>query len=155
MSFRIQGLESAPFQPLVGLSDEELRAKGVVRVVADSKPGFPDQIELRDAEPGEKLLLLNYLHQPADGPFRASHAIFVLEHSRKRFDSVDEVPSVLRSRMISLRGFDTDGMLTQAELCAGADIEQAIERLLSREGVEYLHLHYATRGCFACRVDRA
>ena len=41
--------------------------------------GFPDRIELRDAEPGERLILVNYVHQPADTPYRASHAVFVLE----------------------------------------------------------------------------
>jgi hypothetical protein len=30
----------------------------------DAKPGYPDRIEVRDAEPGESVLLLNYTHQP-------------------------------------------------------------------------------------------
>jgi hypothetical protein len=155
MNFRIQGLDFALFQHLVGLSDEDLRARGVVRVVADSTPGFPDRIELRDAEPGEQLLLLNYLHQPAAGPYQASHAIYVLEHPGRRFDRINEIPSVLRSRMISLRAFDSQGMITQAKLCAGTELEPAIDALLAEAGTEYVHLHYATRGCFACRIDRA
>src|SRR5262245_22610552 len=77
VSFLIKGLDPKPFRHLLGLSDDELRAHGVVRHVADRKPGYPDRIELRDAEPGERLLLLNYVHQPADTPYRSSHAIFV------------------------------------------------------------------------------
>ena len=155
MTFRIRGLDLQHFQPLVGLSDDELRARGARRVVADAMPGYPDRIELRDAEPGEQLLLVNYMHQPAAGPYRASHAIYVLEHPREPFDRVDEIPPVLRSRMISLRAFDAEDMIVRAELCAGADIDRSINELFRSSTAEYLHLHYATRGCFACRVDRA
>ena len=79
MSFQITGLDAAPFRRFYGLSDEELQSFGVKRLIADKKPGFPDRVELRDVEQGEALLLLNYLHQPADTPYRASHAIFVRE----------------------------------------------------------------------------
>ncbi len=59
MSFRIKGLGSEPFQHLYGLKDEDLARYGARRYVADRKPGFPDRIEVRDAEPGESLLLVN------------------------------------------------------------------------------------------------
>src|SRR6202012_5688894 len=61
MSFRVTGLSAAPFRSLYGLSDQELALRGVKRYVADKKPGFPDRIEMRDAEIGEKLLLLNHV----------------------------------------------------------------------------------------------
>jgi hypothetical protein len=73
MAFRITGLDAAPFRRLYGLPDEELQSLGVRRLVAGEKPGFPDRIELRDVEKGEAVLLLNYLHQPADTPYKASH----------------------------------------------------------------------------------
>lgn len=53
MPFRITGLAPEPLRALFRLSDKELTAKGINRYVANSKPGFPDRIELRDAEPGE------------------------------------------------------------------------------------------------------
>ena len=74
MDFRITGLSAEPFRHLFGLDDDQLAAHGARRMIADKKPGFPDRIELRDAEPGESVLLLNYTHQPADTPFRSSHA---------------------------------------------------------------------------------
>ena len=70
MSFQITGLDAAPFRRFYGLSDDELQSLGVKRLIADTRPGFPDRIELRDVEQGEALLLLNYLHQPADTPYR-------------------------------------------------------------------------------------
>ena len=72
MSFRITGLDPAPFQPLYGLPDDELARLNVRRWVADSKPGFPDRVEMREAEPGETVLLLNHMCQPANSPYRAS-----------------------------------------------------------------------------------
>jgi len=154
MSYRITGLDFADFQHLVGLTDDELRAHGARRVVADACPGYPDRIELRDARPGERLILVNHLHQPADSPYRASHAVYVLEQPGPRYDRVGEVPELLRHRMISLRAFDGAGMIVGAELCPGTVVEDAIDQLLADARAAYLHLHYAKFGCFACRVDR-
>ena len=92
MSFQITGLDAAPFRRFYGLSDEELQSFGVKRLIADEKPGFPDRVELRDVEQGEALLLLNYLHQPADTPYRASHAIFVREWAETPYRAEDETP---------------------------------------------------------------
>jgi hypothetical protein len=155
MPFRIRGLDPAPFRHLFGLPDEELLGLNVKRAVADRKPGFPDRVELRDAEPGESLLLLNYLHQPAETPYRASHAIFVREGATTAYDSVDETPECLRLRPISLRAFDAAGMMVDADLGDGREVEAAIERLLGNPAIAYIHAHYAKRGCYAARIDRA
>ena len=106
--FRIKGLNSKSFEHLYDLSDEELALHGARRCVADRKPGFPDRIEVRDAEPGETLLLVNYVHQPANTPYRASHAIFVREGATETYDRINEVPEVMRVRPISLRAFDQE-----------------------------------------------
>jgi hypothetical protein len=154
MSYRITGLDPAPFRPLYGLTDEALAERGIVRLLVDSPRGFPDRIELRDLDPGETALLLNFEHQPADTPFRASHAIFVREGAEQAFEGVDRLPDPLRIRPRSLRAFDPRHMMIDAALTAGAEAEAAVERLLENREVAYLHAHYATRGCYAARVDR-
>lgn len=153
MAFRITGLSVEPFRALFSLSDEELAARGARRVIADE--GCPDRIELRDADPGETLLLVNYTHQPARTPYHASHAIFVSQSARQTYDRVGEVPQVLRSRLISLRAFDGDDMMVDADVVDGKEMEGAIERLFASPEVAYLQAHYAKRGCYAARVDRA
>ena len=115
MAFRITGLSPEPFRHLYGLSEQDLAAHGIKRYVADEKPGFPDRIEMRDAEPGETLLLLNHMCQPADTPYRATHAIFVREGAEQTYDRVDEVPEVMRIRLLSLRAYDEDGMMLDAD----------------------------------------
>ncbi|HZH28086.1 MAG TPA: DUF1203 domain-containing protein [Azospirillaceae bacterium] len=155
MAFRITGLSPEPFQHLYGLPDDELAKHGVRRYVANAKPGFPDRIEMRDAEPGETLLLLNHVHQPANTPYRASHAIFVREGATKSYDQVDQVPELLRVRLLSLRTFDADGMMHEADVVEGEKVEPLIERLFSNPRVSYIQVHTAKRGCYLARIDRA
>jgi len=154
MSYRITGLSPDAFRPLFGLSNEELATRGVRRYIADSKPGFPDRVELRDAEPGESVLLLNYTHQPADTPYRASHAIFVLEGAKERYDQVDSVPSAMQSRTLSLRGFNQDNFIIHADLAEGTHLEGTIQRFFADPRVAYIQAHYAKFGCYAARIDR-
>ncbi len=154
MSFRITGLSSEPFEALYGKPSSELARLGIERHVADAGSGFPDRVSLRDAQPGESLLLLNFEHQPASTPYRSRHAIYVIEGERRRFDAVDTVPAVLRSRMLSLRGFDERGTMRDADLADGREVEALIERLFANEDVAYVHVHFAKRGCYAARVDR-
>jgi hypothetical protein len=155
MGFRIRGLSPEPFRHLFGLDDAALAAAGVRRYVVDQAPGYPDRIEVRDLERGETALLLNYTHQPADTPYRANHAIFVREGATTAYDAVDEVPQVIRIRPISLRAFDDAHLMVDADLVDGGEMERAIERMLAQPTVAYLHAHYAKRGCYAARIDRA
>jgi hypothetical protein len=155
LTFRITGLSPEPFQHLFGLSDAELATHKVKRYVADGKPGFPCRIEMRDAEPGETVLLLNHVCQPADTPYRASHAIFVRERATKTFDEVDQVPEVMRLRLLSLRAYDAEGMMLDADVIDGANIEALIARLFVNPDVAYIHVHNAKRGCYSGRIDRA
>jgi hypothetical protein len=46
-------------------------------------------------------------------------------------------------------------MIIDPDVAEGAVLEQGIERYLARSEVDYIHLHYARRGCYACRVDRS
>jgi len=154
MTFRITGLASAPFQHLFGLSDEALAEFGVQRHVCNKKPAFPDRIELRDAELGETLLLLNYTHQAADTPYRASHAIFILEGAMSAYDRLNEIPDVMRVRILSLRAFDNNHQMIDADLVEGRQVESLIDRMLSSAEVAYIQTHYAKRGCYAARIDR-
>ncbi len=155
MSFRIAGLDPTPFQHLFGLPDAGLAHHGAIRYAVDKPLGFPDRIELVDAEVGQSVLLLNYLFQPADTPYRGSHAIFVREGATRTFDAVDTVPSALRKRALSLRAFDVDHMMIDADIVEGAEVEGLIERLFANDEVAYVQAHFAKRGCFAARIDRA
>ena len=155
MNFRISGLSPEPFRHLYGLSDAELSRQGVKRYVADKRPGFPDRVALRDVEIGERVLLLNHVCQPANTPYRATHAIFVREGAETPYDRVDEIPEAMKARTLSLRAFDADHMMIDADLAEGDQAEPLIRRLLGNPEVAYIHAHYAKRGCYAGKIERA
>ncbi len=152
MSFRITGLSAQPFEHLFGLSDAELAAHGALRYQGE---GLPDRVELRDTAGDETVLLVNHEHQPADTPYRSRHAIFVREQAGAPFDAVDTVPDALRRRLLSLRAFDAAGLMVDADVVDGVAIEGLIQRLLSQPEVDYIHAHFARRGCYAALIRRA
>lgn len=153
-SFVCIGLPAAPFAPLFDLDDVQLHAHGARRVHADQTPGFPCRVSLEDAQPGEELLLLHYRHQPADTPYRAAGPIYVRRHAQTARLSADQVPDAIRRRLISLRGYDADGMMLAADVHPGDTVAAAIVQAFADPRVRYLHLHNARQGCFACRVER-
>lgn len=155
MSFRIAALPLAPFVPLFTLDDAALAARGVRRVIADASPGYPCRVSLIDAAPGERLILLNHRHQPADTPFRAAHAIYVRESATEARPAVNEIPALLRHRTLSLRAFDAEGMMRDAALTPGEALETAIATLLAPPAIATVHIHFAAPGCYAARAGRA
>jgi hypothetical protein len=155
MSFRITGLSPEPFRHLFGLSADELARHGAKRYIADATSAYPDRIEVRDAAPGESVLLVNYTHQPADTPYQAKFAIFVREGADAAFDAVGAVPEAMRRRTISLRGFDAGHMLVKADLADGKALAEPVALLFADPRVAYIQAHYAAPGCYAARIDRA
>ena len=153
MNFTVSGLSAEPFLALYGLSDGELSKRRARRVVA-GQTGFPERIELRDAEPGESLLLVNFEHQPANTPYRSSHAVYVREGATETW-SGGHIPEVMGKRLLSLRGFSADGSMIDADVAEGRDAEGLIERLFDDPTIAYIHAHYARPGCYAARIDRA
>jgi hypothetical protein len=93
MSFRITGLPAEDFAHLFALSDEELKARGAVRRIADERmPGTPCRVSLTDSQPGDELLLVNYEHHPVDSPYRMRFAIYVRK-GEETHDAVDRFRS--------------------------------------------------------------
>lgn len=154
MSFVISALSPEPFAPIFALGDAELTARGMRRVSVD-RPGYPCRVSLRDSEPGEVVLLLNYEHQSAPTPYRASHAIFVRQGAVQARPRPGEVPPCLRPRLLSLRGFDEAGILHMAEVVDGAALEAGLHAMLGAAGVAYVHIHNARHGCYLALARHA
>lgn len=154
MAFRIVGLDPAPFRPLYGLSDAALAARRARRVVVDASPGVPDRASLRDLPVGAVALLVHHVHQPAESPFHASHAIYIEEGATSARLVEGRLPRVLRRRLLSLRAFDRDGMLLDADAVEGEAATPVVERMLADARVDVVHAHLARPGCFAARIER-
>ena len=153
MTYRITGLDPAPYKPLFGLSDDELAERGVVRMTV-TEPTFPCRVSLADRAIGESVLLLNHVSHDVANPYRATHAIFVTEGAEQAAEYVDQVPPVFEKRVLSLRGFDKDGMMTDAVLTQLGEADAGIRKLFSNPEIEMIHAHNATRGCFSAKIER-
>ena len=154
MGFQISALNIDKFSHLFGQDQEALARLGVQRKVVDNSPGFPCRVSLRDAEVGEKVLLMNYEHQPMPTPFRSSHAIFVREWASQAMPDRNEVPEMFRHRLLSVRAFDASGMMIDADVIDGERLESLIEHLLANKSTNNLHIHNAKPGCYAALVER-
>ena len=154
MAYVVRGLDPTPYVPLFGMADEELANRGVVRMTVTEKPSFPCRVSLTDRDVGESVLLLNHLSHDVAGPYRASHAIFVTEGVEQAGEYIDEVPPVFTPRVLSLRGFDREGMMVDAALTQPGEADAGIRKLFENPAIETIHAHNATRGCFAAKIER-
>jgi hypothetical protein len=153
MSFRIRGLSPAQFAPLFVLDDAALAERSMRRVTVDAPHSAPCRVTLEDAAPGEQVLLLPFAHHMAHSPYRASGPIFVREGGEP-FDRVDELPPVFAGRLLSVRAYDAEGLMTDADV-VDSDPRGLFDRFFADPAVSYLHVHYARRGCYSCLVERA
>jgi hypothetical protein len=154
-NFRIVGLPLAHFQPLFSLDDNELAEKGARRLIVDAKPGFPCRVSLQDAEIGERIILLPFVHHDVESPYRATGAIFVRETAKQIEPAPGEIPDVVASRIISVRAYNDKGIMVNASVTPGRELESQIEDFFGDAKISYLHLHNAAAGCYSCRVERA
>ena len=153
MSYVVRGLDPTPYLPLFGLSEEELAKRDIVRMTVDS-PTFPCRVSLTDRAIGETVLLLNHVSHDVANAYRASHAIFVTEAEQDAAEYIDRVPPVFETRVLSLRGFDKDGMMAEAVLTQPGEADAGIRKLFANPDVQTIHAHNATRGCFSARIER-
>ncbi|MFL6677080.1 MAG: DUF1203 domain-containing protein [Burkholderiaceae bacterium] len=153
-SFRLVGLAAENFEPFFAMSDDELAALGARRVVADAPTGFPCRVSLADAAPGDELLLLPFEHLSTRSPYRATGPVFVRRGVPRAVLAPGEIPPYVTRRAMSVRAYDANDMMVDADVCDGADVRGALDRMLADDAVAFIHLHNAKRGCFSCRVER-
>jgi len=155
MAFRIHSLAAELFQHYFSMTDAELQRHNAVKQQVKRYPDVPCRISLTDAPVGENVLLVHYCHQNVSSPFRASHAIYIRPGVAQAQPAADEVPLSFRHRLMSVRGFDRQHMMVEADAVEGVELETIIEQQFANASVDYIHLHFARAGCFAARVSRS
>jgi len=153
--YRLVALPAELFAHLFDRSEAELRELGARRMVVDEKPGTPCRVSLADAEVGETVLLLPFMHHDVPSPYRASGPIFVRRGVPTARPGVDEIPLMFRHRLLSVRAYDDDAMLVASDVVEGRDLDACIRRLFANGSAGYLHIHNARPGCYNCSVVRA
>jgi hypothetical protein len=153
--FLIRSLSIEDFSEIMNKNDEELSINSAKWLVADSEPGYPCRVSLSDAKVGENVLALPFCHHNVNSPYRASGPIFIREHAENSELKTNEIPKMLRLRLLSVRGYDAEGMMLAAEVTQGTELEFSISNQFDNECVQYIHIHNANPGCFNCAVYRA
>jgi hypothetical protein len=154
MTYVVKGIDPEQYRSSFGLPDEELEKRGIVRMTVTEKPSFPCRVSLTDRDIGESVLLINHVSHDVANPYRATHAIFVAESEQAAAEYIDEVPPVFEGRILSLRGFDSDGMMADAAVTQPGEADAGIRKLFATPQITTIHAHNAARGCFSAKIER-
>ena len=152
-NFKITALENT-FNHLFEMDETYLAKKGALKMIVDSKPGFPCRVTLEDAEIGEEVILLPYKHHNTPSPYQACGPIFIRKNAVKAELRTNEIPKMLRHRLLSIRAYDKQGIMLNAKTSNGEILEVTIEDLFSNDAIEYLHIHNSGPGCYNCQINR-
>lgn len=155
MTFCIHALPAEPFRTLIDLDDAALIAIGARRMIAETPNSAPCRVSLMDAEPGERLILLNHRHLDAPAsPYRSEGPIFVREAAAEALPAPGEVPDMLARRLLSARAYDAEAMMVQADVVEGRDLADLLGLWFEDPTVDRIQLHTARRGCFMAEARR-
>jgi hypothetical protein len=147
--------QSYVLNPINGATASVLRAKGGPIYVADNHPGYPCRQCLEDAQVGEELVLVSHDPFGKDSVYRSASPIFL--HRSPCSPTVQaegKLPIQLTRRQLSVRSFDEDEMMISAEAINGTTLLDTINSFFADERSHRLHVHNASRGCWAVAIDR-
>src|SRR3954451_20228287 len=110
-------MSSFILQPLPA-GDVDARAAGSRRRIADDRS--PCRRCLRDAEPGDPLVLASYDPFLVRSPYAGKGPVFVHGEGGERFNAVPgAVSDQAAGRALSLRAYDGEARMTEAEVIDG------------------------------------
>ncbi|BBN82236.1 hypothetical protein PA25_22210 [Pseudoalteromonas sp. A25] len=152
--FQFIPLAMDDFIEFKALDDTELAARHAKWMIVDEEPGYPCRVSMQDAKIGERVLFLPYWHHNVDSAYKAMGTILVREFAQTAQLGINEVPQMLEHRLLSIRAYDATNMMIAHDICEGSELKLKLQVPFANPSVEYIHLHYASPGCFCCKVSR-
>jgi len=140
--------------PIDSAEATRLQQAGREVYVADAMPGSPCRRCLKDAEIDDELILVSHDPFNSDSPYRSASPIFLHRHACQPPD-LDELPLQLTGRQLSVRSFDTNEMMIDADVIDGEQLDETIRRFFNDQRSTKLHVHNASRGCWATSIMKA
>ncbi len=126
-------------------------------VHAEVATGYgPCRLCLRDFTVGVERRLLFTL-DPFHGiePLPLPGPVFIHENECDRHPEHGGFPADLLAHDLTLIGYARGRRHRAEEQATGPQVEAAIERLLARNDVDYLHVRDTQAGCYDLRIERA
>ncbi|SRR6266567_195760 len=98
-----------------------------------------------------------FTHDPFHGlePYPLPGPIYVHAKPCRRYPETAGFPEDLRSIPITLNGYGPGRTLLVQERLRATRAEEAIQRILGRPEVGYVHVRNTEAGCYIARVERA
>jgi Protein of unknown function (DUF1203) len=154
-NFQIKALPYNEFENIFSASELELKNIGAIKMIVDEYPGFPCRTSLQDATIGEEVILLPYQHHKTDSPYKATGPIFIRKNAIEATLGVNEIPTMLLHRLLSLRCYNKEGIMINATVVEGEVLSETLQELFTDNEIAYVHIHNAKPGCFNCVAERA
>ncbi len=110
---------------------------------------------LRNALPGERLILCGYQPPIAQGPYREIGAVFIHAEPCSGPATEDSYPAAWRGKPQVLRGYDRRGFIHDAKVHDGTNPEAEIARFFDDPEIVQLHSRNIAYGCFMFVVARS
>lgn len=147
-------MTNVALRPISDHAAAALREEGGEVYVADSFPGYPCRQCLQDAPIGDELILVS--HDPFAGtsPYRSASPIFLHRETCAAPPLDDELPEQLTRRQLSVRAFDTNELMIDAAVIDGSALADTMTRFFDQADTDLIHIHNASRGCWATTAVR-
>ena len=116
--------------------------------------GEPLRCCLRNAEPGESLILFNYEPPLPESPYREKGAVFAHASECSFVVDAHEYPPDWRGRPQVLRAYDKRGWIHSATVHDGSSPEAAIRAAFEDPQVVEVHSRNVAFGCFMFALRR-
>jgi hypothetical protein len=152
--FKIKALPHNEFAHLFVANEAEIKNIGAVKMIVDEFPGFPCRVSLQDATTGEEIILLPFHHHKTDSPYQAIGPIFIRKNAIEATLAVNEIPTMLLHRLLSLRCYNKEGIMINATVVEGKIVSHTLHELFTNKEITYVHIHNAKPGCYNCVVER-
>ena len=116
--------------------------------------GTPLRCCLREAAPGERVVLMAYRPAARGGTYAEVGPLFV--HADRCTGYLDETayPEGFRSRRQLFRAYDAEGLPTSSQIVEPDEVDAVIAELLARTEVDVIHSRNVLAGCYMFAVNR-
>ncbi|TDC75651.1 DUF1203 domain-containing protein [Streptomyces hainanensis] len=150
-------IHALPAEALADVRERGIDAFGVPAERITATGGEPARCCLRDAAPGEEMLLFGYEPPlPAVSPYREVGAVFAHAEPCAGPGDVTRYPADWHGRAQVLRAYDAHGRIHDATTVHdGRDPERAIAEILATPGVVRIHSRNVAWGCYMFAVSAA
>lgn len=150
-TFRIDAISAPKLEAMRhnGIDD----AGDPLRPFVTDGSGAPLRCCLRDADTGERIVLIAYRPDGTAGAYREIGPVFVHADACDGYEPTAGYPEGFRPRQQVFRAYDADGRIIDAVLVDGSGAEPAIDKLLANPEIATVHSRNVLYGCYMFAIN--